>query len=102
MNKVVTGLPNLNIDLEDTYKGCASGKNIKNLFPKSETKNKSTLDLIHSHVCGPMPSISLSEYEYHVTFIDDYSRKTCIYFLNKKSEMFGKFKEFKSVYFQIR
>ena len=47
VNKVVTGLPNMNIDLEDTYKGCASGKNNKNLFPKSETKTKGTLELIH-------------------------------------------------------
>ena len=31
------------------------------------------LELIHSDVCGPMPSISLSGYEYYVTFIDDYS-----------------------------
>ena len=97
MIKVVTGLPDLNIEHEGTCKGCARGKNIKNPFLKSETKTKCMLELIHSDVCGPMPSISLSEYEYHVTFIDDYSRKTCIYFLNKKSEMFGKFKEFKSL-----
>ena len=44
-----------------------------------------------------MPSISLSGYEYYVTFIDDYSRKTWIHFLKNKSEVFGKFKEFKSL-----
>ena len=44
-----------------------------------------------------MPSISLIEYEYYVTSIDDYSRKTWIYFLKNKSEVFGKFKEFKSL-----
>ena len=44
-----------------------------------------------------MPSISLSGYEYYATFIDDYSRKTWIYFLKNKSEVFGKFKEFKSL-----
>ena len=38
----------------------------------------------------------LSGYEYYVTFIDDYSRNTWIYFLNNKSEVFGKFKKFKS------
>ena len=44
-----------------------------------------------------MPSTSLSGYEYYVTFIDDYSRKTWIYFLNNKSEVFRKFKEFKAL-----
>ena len=71
MRKVVTWLPNLKIDHEVTCKGCARGKNIKNPFPKSEINTKGTLVLIHYDVCGPMPSISLSGYEYYVTFIDD-------------------------------
>ena len=41
--------------------------------------------------------ISLSGYEYYVTFIDDYSRKTWIYFLKNKSEVFRKLKEFKAL-----
>ena len=72
-------------------------KNIKNPFPKSEIKTKGTLELIHSDVYGPMSSTSLSGFEYYITFIDDYSRKTWIYFLKTKSEMFGKFKEFKAL-----
>jgi len=34
---------------------------------------------------------------YYVSFIDDFSRKTWLYFLRKKSEVFEKFKEFKSL-----
>jgi transposase InsO family protein len=34
---------------------------------------------------------------YYVSFIDDFSRKTWIYFLKKKSEVFERFKEFKAV-----
>ena len=78
MSKVVTSLPDLKIDHEGTCKGCARGNNIKNLFLKIETKTKGTLELIHSDVCGPMPSTSLSGYEYYVTFIDDNTRKTWI------------------------
>ena len=73
------------------------GKEHQETFSKSDKKTKGTLELIHSDVCGHMPSISLSGYEYYVTFIDDYSRKTWIYFLKKKSEVFGKFKEFKAL-----
>ena len=97
MRKVVTGLPDLKIEHEGTCKGCAKGKNIKNPFLKSDTKTKGTLELIHFDVCGPMPPISLSGYEYYVTFIDDYSRNTWIYFLKNKSEVFLKFKEFKAL-----
>ena len=35
--------------------------------------------------------------EYCVTFFYDYSRKTLIYFLKTKSEVFEKFKEFKAL-----
>jgi len=97
VNKVVTGIPNLKINHEDICKGCANGTNIKNPFPKSETKTKGTLEFIRLDVCGPMSSTSLSAFENYITFIDDYSRKTWIYFLKAKSEVFEKFKEFKAL-----
>ena len=62
---MVTRLPDLKIDHEGNCKGCARGKNINNPFPKSETNTKGTLELIHFDVCGPIPSISLSGYEYY-------------------------------------
>jgi transposase InsO family protein len=34
---------------------------------------------------------------YFLTFIDDYSRKTWVYFLKHESEKFDKFKEFKAL-----
>ena len=97
VRKVVIGLPYMKIDHEVTCKGCARGNNIKNPFPKSETKTKVTLELIHSNVCGPMPSTYLNGYEYYVTFIDNYSRKTWMYLLKNKSEVFKKFNEFKAL-----
>ena len=39
----------------------------------------------------------LGGYVYYVSFIDDYSHKTWIYFLNGKDEVFEKFKEFKAL-----
>ena len=74
MSKVVTGLPNLKIDHEGICNGCVKGNNIKNSFPKRDTKSEGILELINLDVCGPMPSTSLSGYVYYVTFIDDYSR----------------------------
>jgi hypothetical protein len=73
VSKAVTGLPNFKVDHEGVCKGCAQGKNIKNPFPKSNSKPKGVSELIHSYVCGPMPSTSLSGYVYYVSFIGDYS-----------------------------
>ena len=78
-------------------KGCAKGKNTKKTFPSSESKSKGILEIIHFDVCGPMSSNSLSGYAYHVSFIDDFSRKTWIYFMKNKNEVFSKLKEFKAL-----
>ena len=44
-----------------------------------------------------MSSSSLRGYVYYVSFFDDFSRKTWIYFLKRKDEVFNKFNEFKSL-----
>ena len=95
--KAVTGLPELKGDHKGVCNGCAQGKNIKNTFPKRDNKTEGVLELIHSDVCGPMPTSSISRYVYYVSFIDDYSHKTWIYFLKTKDEVFSKFKEFKAL-----
>ena len=72
------------------------GKFAKSPFP---TDNRATgiLDLIHTDVSGRMSHVSLSGYEYYVLFIDDHSKKTWIYFLKTKSEVFKRFQEFKAL-----
>ena len=40
---------------------------------------------------------SLGKSVYYVSFIDDFSGNTWIYFLRKKSQVFDKFKEFKAL-----
>ena len=72
-------------------------KNAKKTFPNSEIKDKGILEIAHSDVCETMSSRTLSRYVYYVSFIDDLSRKTWIYFLKGKNEVFNKFKEYKSL-----
>jgi hypothetical protein len=95
--KAVTGLPEFKIDHEGVCNGCAQGKNIKNPFLKRDNKAEGFLKLIHLDVCVPMPSSSISGYVYYVSFIEDYSRKTWVYFLKSKDEVFSKFNEFKAL-----
>ena len=96
-SKAIEGLPEIKKKHEGLCKGCAKGNNTKKTFPCSERKEKAILEIIHSDVCGPMSSSSLSEYVYYVSFIDDFSRKKWIYFMKNKDELFGKFKEFKTL-----
>lgn len=97
VSKVVLGILELQAKHEGVCKGCAQGKNAKKPFPRSDNKAKGILDIIHSDVCGPMTATSLSGYVYYVSLIDDFSRKTWIYFLKGKNEVFSKFKEFKAL-----
>ena len=96
-SKAVEGIPEIQEKHEGVCKGCAKGKNTKKTFPSSERKEKGILEIIHSDVCGPMSSSSLSGYVYYVSFIDDFSRMTWIYFMKNKDKVFNKFKEFKAL-----
>ena len=58
---------------------------------------KGILELVHNDVFIPMSIPSLSKFVYYVSFIDDFSRNTWIYFLRMKPEVFDKFKEFKAL-----
>ena len=75
------------------------GKAHQDCFPSSDNRSEGVLDLIHSDLCGPMSSASLTTFQYYVTFIDDYSRKTWIYFLRSKKskEVLKRFQEFKAL-----
>ena len=97
VSKAMTCLPELQVNHEGVCKGCAQGKDVKSLFPSNDNKSKGILDIVHLDVCGPMTVASVSGYVYYVSFIDDYTRKTWIYFLKGKNEVFNKLKEFKAL-----
>jgi len=52
--------------------------------------------LVHAEICVPITPISNSKKRYLITFIDDCSRKTWVYFLAKKLDAFDTFRSFKS------
>ena len=66
-------------------------------FPSGAKRANKILELVHSDVFGPVSVPSLGNSVYYVSFIDDFSKNTWIYFLRKKSEVFDKFKEFKAL-----
>jgi hypothetical protein len=90
--KVVTGLPELKGDHEGVCDGCAQGKNVKNPFPKRDSKAEGVLELIHSDVCGPMP---------HPPIMGMYTMYHSLMIILVKDldifEVFNKIKEFKAL-----
>lgn len=94
LKHIVHGIPDIKEDSEGVFKGCSLGKHTRKPFSNSKAMSKKILDVINYDVCGSMFEKSLGGHLYYVTFIDDHSRKTCIYLLKKKDEVFEKFKEF--------
>ena len=67
-------------------------------FPKAVgSKASDVLDLVYSDVCGPMSTETLGGARYFVSFTDDDSRCSRVYFMKKKSEVMKKLKEFEAV-----
>ena len=94
--EMVTGLPDIG-QLKVTCEACVKGKHHRVSFPKrSKLRATEKLQLIHSDLCGPITPPSHSQKRYLISFIDDFSRKTWIYFVTEKSEAFYTFKEFKA------
>ena len=88
---MVEGMSNSSLDF-DLCEICVYGKQNRVSFPSSSKRVKQILELVHSDVFRPVKVPSLGKSVYYVSFIDDFSRNTWIYFLKKKSEVFDRFK----------
>ena len=96
INRLVKDGPlrKLNVSTLLVCESCFECKMTKRPFSAKGERSKEPLQLVHSDVCGPLSVQARGGYEYFVTFIDDYSRYSYVYLMHKKSETFGKFKEF--------
>eukprot|EP00253_Pinus_taeda_P023081 PITA_23081 len=91
-------LPGLkNVDL-DFCENCIYGKQKRVRFLRVGKEKKSEkLELVHTDVWGPAQVSSLCGSRYYVTFIDDATRKTWIYCIKNKSDVFDTFKKWKAL-----
>jgi hypothetical protein len=91
---MVNGLPYINND-DEVCEGCIFGKQHRESYSNRTWKDREHLALVHSYLCAPMETISFGKARYFLTFIDDFSRKTWVYFLQEKYEVFSHFLDFK-------
>ena len=82
-------MPKFRLEQEGVWRRCAEEKLKSGPFPSSQSKTSDILQLVHSDISSMMPVNSLGGYLYYLTFTNDYSRKTWIYFLKKKDEVFS-------------
>lgn len=94
---MVDGIPSINHP-NQLCEACLLGKHARMSFPKETTSREiNPLQLVHTDVCGPIDPPSFRKCKYFLLFIDDFNRKTWIYFLKQKSEAFVAFKNFKAL-----
>lgn len=70
---------------------CKLDKRKSLLFPLQGSRASTCFEIIHSDGWGISHVISHAHYRYFVTFIDDYSRFTWVYFLCFKADVFSIF-----------
>ena len=94
---MVIGLPMVSCK-DGVCSKCVLGKHHQDNFYKCAPWHAQTpLQLMHSDLCGPLPVVSFSSFKYFLTFIDDYSKCTWIYFLKLRSEVFDMFLAYKAL-----
>ena len=97
VRKMVTGMPKFRLEQEGVCPRCAEGKLKGGPFPSSQSKTSNISQLVHLDIYDMMPVNSLGGYSYYLIFTDDHSRKTWIYFLKKKDEVFTWFRHLKAM-----
>jgi hypothetical protein len=76
IQKMVRGIPQFNVRKISVCYACYMGKHHGDPFFTNDEKHaRKPLYLVHSNVCGPMSTPSITGYLYFVTFIDDATRK---------------------------
>lgn len=92
----VNGMNFVDKKFEKNCIACLKGKQCRLPFNHEGTRATAPLELIHSDICGPMPTESIGRMRYYVSFVDDYSHLSKTYAIRLKSEAFEKFKIYKS------
>ena len=73
------------------------GKYTKTTFHEKENRTVEIIERFQSDVCEPFSITSTTKHIYYVIFVDDFSRKCWIFFLQKKYQVLSKYCEFKAL-----
>jgi transposase InsO family protein len=91
----ILGLTNIVFEKGRSYGACQAGKqsgtyhHAKNIMTTTRP-----LEMLHTDLFGPVAYISIDSKKYGLIIVDDYSRFTCMFFLQDKSENQDMLKKF--------
>jgi hypothetical protein len=88
----------------DLCEQCVYGKQKRvGFLIRRKGKKSEMLELVHTNVWGRAQVSSLGVSRYYATFIDDATRKNCVYCIRQKYDVFYTFKKWKSLcWMQVR
>lgn len=76
---------------------CPLAKQIRQVFPSSNSRASTSFDLVHMNLWGPYKTPTLDKKHYFLTIVDDYNRFVWVYLLQLKSEILAAIKLFFSM-----
>ena len=95
LRKLLPYLKQVSLEL---CENCVYGKQKRVRFLRvGKHKKSEKLELVHTDVWRPDQVQYLGGSRYYVTFIDDATRKTWVYFITHKSDLFATFKNWKDL-----
>lgn len=93
-NELLIGLPK-KLESEDMKCAiCIESKMTNQPFENNRTKAKEILEIIHTDINGPHPTIGNNGERYFLSFIDDYSKIAKVYCIRTKSETYDCFVDY--------
>ena len=95
----VDGIPDHVSDMrraDDFCEDCMAGKLTRAPHMTPAARAERPLDRVYTDVHGPVPTRSRRSNCYWVSFVDDHSRFPAVYFIGRKSEVFGAFKRYRA------
>lgn len=95
--QMVKGLPLVG-SVNKVCKRCILGKQHRDSFPIGKSWSASKpIELAHADICSCMQTLSLNKNKHFIIFVDDFSRRTWVYFINEKFDAFVIFQQFKAL-----
>lgn len=95
-NGAVCGISYVDGEQSIACVACCKGKHKRKPFPKNGSRAKQLLEVIHADLAGKMECNSIGGSKYCLVLVDDFSRRTFVYLLKHKNEVFDRFCSFKA------
>jgi hypothetical protein len=93
LNQAVTGVIDITTKPQGLCETCSLSKSVRNVNREAAKRATKRLGRVHTDFWGLFPTPTLSGAKYMLTFTDDYTRKSWVYLIKTRTELYEKFRE---------